>query len=355
MAEESGRVREGRKHRYVLFEATTSCQNNCLFCYNVWKELDDYPSQMLSKELTLKMLAKVIDEIECAHIGLTGGEPLLRKDIFEIASFIKSRGVSPVLITNGASLTQDNVRKCIDSGIEYFEVSLHSSRREIHDYLVGRKGNYDEVVHGILTIKELGGHVTTVFVATKDNIQTFKETVETNALLGVEWMLFNRVSCGGTCIAKWKEIVPSPDEIRRTLDEAVPVAERYRIGLSAGVQIQPCLVDLESYETVHKSYCPLNDTSSELSYFTIDPGGNLRMCNRSRTILGNLLDESFTSLANSEPVRVFSKAIPDFCMDCKLAHICAGGCKADAISFYGNLKKADPYLELWKERAHKIQ
>jgi radical SAM protein with 4Fe4S-binding SPASM domain len=125
------------------------------------------------------------------------------------------------------------------------------------------------------------------------------------------------------------------------------------VGISAGVQIQPCLVDLSDYN-VRASFCPLNDPSSELSYFTVDPAGNLRVCNRSKKILGNLRKGSFEDIACSREVEEFGKAIPEFCLDCRLAGVCAGGCKADAVSFYGSMIKADPYLEMWKHQAKKI-
>lgn len=341
-------------HQYLLFELTERCQNNCVFCYNVWKEDDDYPRNEISVDEIKVVLENAIEGSGCKNIGLSGGEPLLKKGIFDIASFISSRGVSPVLITNGKLLDAEVVSRSMDSGIVYFEISLHSDDRAIHDGLVGRNGSFDEVIDAIINVRNAGGHAYTVFVATKKNIGTFKNVVELNALLGVKWILFNRVACGGSCLADWVSLAPSPDDIQRTLDESVPVAEKYKIGLSAGVQIQPCLVDLSKYKNFLTSFCPLNEKRKGHTYFTIDPAGNLRMCNRSKIILGNLLRDSFKEIAESKEVRDFGRAIPDFCLDCEFAATCAGGCKADAMSCYGTLSKPDPFLELWKDRARKI-
>jgi len=344
-----------RKHKYLLFEATKSCQNNCAFCYNVWKEDPAYPQGELSLESTLKLVGSVIDQAGCKHIGVTGGEPLLKQGIFEIFSLMTSRGVEPVLISNGSLLDEATVKRCIDCGIKYFEVSLHSNREEIHDRLAGRAGNFQEVIDAMINVKKLGGHVTTVFVATKMNIETFKDTVEVNALLGAEWLLFNRVACGGTCVTSWRDLVATPRQIKDALDAAAPVAARYRVGLSAGVQIQPCLVDLSQYEKVYSGFCPLNDPGSEGSYFAIDPAGNLRMCNRSKIILGNLLEQSFNEIARSPEVEEFGEAVPEFCRDCQLASTCAGGCKADAMSAFGTLTRPDPYVEMFRDEVKKIQ
>jgi radical SAM protein with 4Fe4S-binding SPASM domain len=344
-----------RKHKYLLFEVTKGCQNNCRFCYNVWKEEPAYPRAELSLDDTFRLLDRVVAQSGVKHIGVTGGEPLLKPGIFEILAHMAALGVEPVLISNGCLLDDAAVTKCLASGAKYFEVSLHSNREEIHDRLSGRPGNFQEVIDGIMNVKRLGGHVTTVFVATKDNIATFKDTIEVNALLGVEWVLFNRIACGGTCISTWRDMVPTPDEIRAALDGAAPVADRYRVGLSAGVQIQPCLVDLSQYKRVYSGFCPLNEPQSESTYFAIDPAGNLRMCNRSKIILGNLLERPFEEIADGGPVDEFGDSIPDFCRDCQLARTCGGGCKADALSFFGTLKMPDPYVAIFKDQVKKIQ
>ncbi|HUV36261.1 MAG TPA: radical SAM protein [Patescibacteria group bacterium] len=341
-------------HQYLLFELTKRCQNNCAFCYNVWKEEGDYPQEELSFEETVVVLRNAIRGSGCKNIGLSGGEPLLKKGFFEIASFVSSQGVTPILITNGKLLTREAVAEAMECGVGYFEISLHSDDRSIHDGLVGRRGSFDEVIDAILNVREAGGQVYTVFVATKKNVRTFKNFVELNALLGVRWILFNRVACGGSCLPDWISLAPSPSDLQQALDEGVPVAEKYKIGLSAGVQVQPCLVDLSKYGNFLSAHCPLNENGTGHTYFTIDPAGNLRMCNRSKIILGSLLKEEFGAISESPVVKEFRAAVPDFCLDCKLAAVCSGGCKADAMSYYGTLSKPDPFLELWKDRVAKI-
>ena len=344
-----------RTHRYLLYEVTKRCQNSCVFCYNVWKEAGAYPEEELATADAIRLLDKVFGETSCEFIGLTGGEPLLRDDIFEIAAFISSKKVLPVLISNGQLLSRETVSRCRSSGIEHFEVSLHGHTPGVHDRLAGREGSFEEVIDAILNIKAAGGQVNTVFVATKENIASFKEYIELNALLRVNWILFNRVACGGTCLAGWEPLAPSPSEIQMALEVGAPLAEKYKIGLSVGVQIQPCLIDLSLHANVAASFCPLNDPSSSSSYFAIDPAGNLRMCNRSRIILGNLLREPFEKISSSAAVEEFGRVVPDFCSGCRIARTCAGGCKADAYARFGTLTRPDPYLEMYQAQAKKLR
>src|SRR5512139_3114544 len=184
---------KGYPHQYLLYEVTRRCQNDCVFCYNVWKEDDGYPARELGTADSLALVDKVIAETGCKYIGLTGGEPLLRKDIYDIADRISAQGVVPILISNGALLGPDTVDRLIRAGVNDFEVSLHSHEREIHDELVGRRGSYDEALEAILAVKEAGGNVTAVFVATTKNIGGLRRYVELCALLKVTWILFNRI------------------------------------------------------------------------------------------------------------------------------------------------------------------
>lgn len=340
---------ESHPHQYLLYEVTKRCQNDCVFCYNVWKEDEGYPARELPTADAAALIDKVITETGCKYIGLTGGEPLLRKDIFEIAERISSRGVVPILISNGALLRPETVKRLIAAGVKDFEVSLHSHEREIHDELVGRRGSYDEALDAILAVREMGANVSAVFVATQKNIGGLKRYVELCALLKVTWILFNRIACGGACLAGFASLAPSPSQIRDTLDESAPLAEKYKIGLGVGVQIQPCLLDLSKYPNVRTSFCPLNNIEGGRSYFAIDPAGNLRMCNRSRIVLGNVFEKTISEMTRAKEVGEFARAIPEFCSDCDLARVCAGGCKADALACHGTLNKPDPYLEMWKD------
>jgi radical SAM protein with 4Fe4S-binding SPASM domain len=343
--------RSPEKHSYLLFELTKRCQNSCVFCYNVWKETASYPQEELDTDGTIAILDRVIDATRCKFIGLTGGEPLLKEGVLEIAAHISARGVAPVLISNGKLLAGGMAERLVAAGVRYFEVSLHSHQEAVHDRLVGRRGSFQEALDAILAVKAAGGQVNTVFVATNDNIGSFKEYIELNALLRVDWILFNRVACGGTCIASFTEMAPPPAALEAALRSCAPLAERYRIGISVGVQIQPCLVDLGDIDNIRTGFCPLNGSLKDNSYFVVDPAGNLRMCNRSRTILGNLQEHRFAELLGHPAIDEICAAIPEICHGCKLAETCAGGCKADALSCFGTLDRPDPYLEVWRGQA----
>ncbi len=98
----------------VAWELTRSCNLACSHCRASSKH-GSYPN-----ELTTSECFKLIDDIvsfSSPVIILTGGEPLVRKDIFKIAEYGKSKGLTMVMAPNGTLLTDENVKKIISSGI----------------------------------------------------------------------------------------------------------------------------------------------------------------------------------------------------------------------------------------------
>src|SRR5512135_1802139 len=87
-----------------VFEITQRCNHECLHCYNAWKNPVDYPMGELGAGETLEMLGKLLDETGARLVSLTGGEPMLRPDVYEIVDSLRARGVTVNLITNGGLL-----------------------------------------------------------------------------------------------------------------------------------------------------------------------------------------------------------------------------------------------------------
>lgn len=113
----------------IIFEVTQTCNNDCLFCYNVWKCRDDYPKGELSTTETKRLIAKTIKETRCKQFTFTGGEPFLRKDLSELVSFTKELGVSVTIISNGTLITEKIAKDYIKRGVSLFELPLLSAER----------------------------------------------------------------------------------------------------------------------------------------------------------------------------------------------------------------------------------
>jgi radical SAM protein with 4Fe4S-binding SPASM domain len=338
------------KRIVLMYEVSGNCNCRCVFCYNAWKIEGKRRARELESGRVFDLLEKAIDETGCECITLSGGEPLLREDIFGIISRVKRRNVSVSLVSNGALLTDETVDRCISSGVDRFQISLLSDDREMHNRLSG--GNvFERVIEAVLSILKRGGTVSTFFVGLADNIGRLKDTLELNALLGVRTVALGRFVPGGEGLTGWERYMPAPEAIDDALAAGDELCAKYGMTLSISTPIPPCLNDMTSYRRVRPSFCGVGNP--ERSLFAIDPMGNLKVCTHSPIKLGNLLDEPFERLLEHEFLDGFIETVPPFCSDCPDVGVCRGGCRSSAHLCYGSLDSEDPYLRLWREKARK--
>jgi radical SAM protein with 4Fe4S-binding SPASM domain len=290
----------------------------------------------------LALLSKALDETDCQHATLTGGEPLLRSDLTEILDFLRARNVRVTLISNGRLLTEETVVDLIERGVTLFELPLLSHRRERHDLLSGAPGAFDAVLAAMASIRYQQGRFVSVFVGTQLNLPDLYDTIKMAWAFGASGLLFNRMNVGGRSCAHAEELLPSVEQVRQMLAVANAAAEEFQLAISCSIAIPPCLIDIDAYPNLHFGFC---SAGTSRAYYTLDSLGNLRPCNHTATILGNLFDESFADLVAGERLSSFVEAVPDFCLPCRLRDTCQGGCKAAAEAYYGSLHAAEPFLQ----------
>jgi len=334
-----------------VIELTKRCNNHCLYCYMAegpsGQDCDrDRSSEMSTREVT-ETIAKLCDEAPVQSIALSGGEPLLREDLPEILSFIRNKGIASVVITNGTLLTGERLAS---TGTDVtYEITLLSYRREVHDQLAGRRGAWDAVVDGMANIRQAKGNFVAVFVATKLNSADVSKTTELAIALGASGLMYNRMNLGARNIRYADRLLPTAGAIRENLDTLEELSARYQLPVAVSVAIEPCVIDTRKYKQIHFGWCPL---AGEGSYFTIGPQGNLRICNHSGVVLGNLKHDRFSDIYYNHPyVRAFRDTWAVECESCdpELRALCCGGCKASAEQCYGSLAKVDPFVTICRQ------
>jgi radical SAM protein with 4Fe4S-binding SPASM domain len=110
------------------------------------------------------------------------------------------------------------------------------------------------------------------------------------------------------------------------------------------------LADKNRYKRIGFGFC---NAGLEEAYYTLDPTGNVRPCNHSSTILGNIHKTSFAEMVRSQKMRDFFAARPAFCSGCDVEDACLGGCKAAAEVCTGCIDGMDPFLSAFAHRARK--
>ena len=138
--------------RLIAWELTNACNLACIHCRaSAIKE-------PLPGELSTAEAKHFVDELVEYKpiIILTGGEPLLRSDVYEIAGYIKGKGLRAVLATNGTLLTPEIVQKLKDVGIQRVSISIDGATRETHNVFRGEPDAFEGALRGIDILKKEG-------------------------------------------------------------------------------------------------------------------------------------------------------------------------------------------------------
>ncbi|MEJ2692295.1 MAG: radical SAM protein [Candidatus Thiodiazotropha sp.] len=329
-----------------VLELTQRCNNRCGYCYNAWRAPDlEYPKAG-SNEMTLGQIEQAIiklrSETQLDVIALSGGEPTLRPDFKEIVQLIHSFGIKTQIITNGTHLSESLVEATAQGSV--YQVSLLSSRAEVHDRLTGHQGAWDAVIDGMLNVHLAGGHLIAVFVATRENFADLGPTVHLAIMLGAASLLYNRINVGGSNLRNPDALSMTPAMVEKNLRTLDEIAVTTGFSINTGVVIEPCMVDVSRYPHIHHGWCSL---AGEHATPIIDPAGNIRICEHSPTILGHIERDSIRDILTSHPyVQAFRTTWPEECAGCDqpLRDLCQGGCRAAAEQAYGCLTRADPFV-----------
>lgn len=153
---------------HIQIELTKQCNWRCKFCY---AECDG------SNGLSTAEIKKLIDQLKKAgtlEINFTGGEPLLRSDCFEIFEYAKNKGFSLTINTNGSLINEHNIDK-MKKLFGHMEISLHSSKPEIHDELVQTKGAWEKTIHALTLLQDCKSKILVKCVLTADEVGDIDE------------------------------------------------------------------------------------------------------------------------------------------------------------------------------------
>jgi radical SAM protein with 4Fe4S-binding SPASM domain len=286
-------------------------------------------------------VGKALDETRCRHVTLTGGEPLLRDDLPTLVDFLHQRGVRVTVISNGHLLDAARIADLIRRGVGLFELPLLSHTEEMHDRLCAAPGGWQAVLRAMANMRMQHGQFVAACVATKLNIEHIGETIKLAFALGARAFMLNRFNPGGRGRQNLELLLPSAGELRQALRVAEAAVVEYGMPVQCSIPIQPCLIDSAEFPHLGFGFCA---AGGRHAYYTLDPLGNLRPCNHSDLILGNLLEARFADLISSAQMGQFRRAMPERCLGCKWQATCQGGCKAAAQVCYGSLEVEEPFL-----------
>jgi AdoMet-dependent heme synthase len=203
------------KPRLVFWELTKGCNLRCVHCRASATELSS------PDDLSTRAAMDIIDQIAGVSspiLVLSGGEPLFRSDIFQLARYGTNKGLRVALATNGTLVTKEVARKIVDSGVKRVAISLDGVDAATHDKFRNIPGAFDAALAGFRNLKDLGMSVQINTTIARHNAHQLPEVLALAKSIGADALhtfLLVPVGCGVDIAAE--QMVP-PEEYERMLN-----------------------------------------------------------------------------------------------------------------------------------------
>ncbi|MCP4268473.1 MAG: radical SAM protein [Candidatus Brocadiaceae bacterium] len=349
----------------VVWNTTRKCNLSCSHCYINAVGPEEVTSEVDTGELTTSEAKEMIDDlvaIKSPMLVFSGGEPLLRDDIFELNVYAMKHGLRTILSTNSTLITREAAKKIKKAGFVYVGVSLDGTE-EIHDSFRGAKGAFEKSLQGLRYLMDEGVGTGVRFAITNQNYDELSKVLEITRREKIPRFSLFQLVYGG----RGKEIIDWDifnDQRRNVMDYVIEEA-RVSNGMNIvtadnyadGIYLLQEVAEREPERAAEverllamQSGCPAGDGLAN-----VDNRGDVHLCPywQSRSI-GNIREKKFSDIWFDEEIEILTKMrdktryLKDKCGRCKLSHLCMG-CRVRAEVACGDPFGEDPACYLTEE------
>jgi AdoMet-dependent heme synthase len=335
--------------RLVAWEMTRACNLACVHCRaSACSEPDP-------EELTTSQARELMDQIRTVGtpiLIMTGGEPLMRSDFFELAQYAAGIGLRAVLATNGVMITRETARRIADVGLPRVSISLDGSTADDHDSFRGVPGAFAASLRGIANLKDTGVPVQINTTLTSRNRRRLSEIMRLAEDIGAAaYHVFLLVPTGRARDMSGEEM--NPEEYEESLLEFYRLSRKSKMETKATCAPQYYRIlrqqakeeGIEVSERTFGLNARTRGCLAGLSFVFVSHKGDLQPCGYFDEQAGNVRDAPFPELWRNAPL--FNR-LRDFallegkCGKCEYVRFC-GGCRARALEHTGRFTAEEPY------------
>jgi len=351
----------------VVWNFTNRCNLNCLHCHQ-----DSSPAST-NMELTTGQAFKVIDNMSDAGVAIltfSGGEPLLRRDLYEAIKRADDSGMLCTIASNGTMITSEVASKLAKAGVKRVEIGLDGARAETHDFLRNRCGSFLTTLEGIKNCAAVGfDELAVTMTLHSKNVNELGETMSLAEKLGATRFYLNRLIPAGRGIDVLYLDVTRSEKIEalealyhkfyasvmngfgmqcyargmtyyarlgyeRSKGRVFTVSE----ALSGHERMFERKFGSDVAKIVRRLSTGFSGCSSGLTYAGLSASGDLLPCVPAPVKLGNLLEQSLEEIWVNNSLLNYIRnrgALTGSCKICAYSDIC-GGCRYTAYIFNGD-------------------
>jgi len=351
----------------IVWNFTNRCNLNCLHCHQ-----DSSPTPSDS-ELTTSQAFKVIDNMSDAGVAIltfSGGEPLLRKDLYDAIERADDSGMLCTVASNGTLITREVAKRLAKAGIKRVEIGLDGATAETHDFLRNKPGSFDATIEGIRNCVAVGfDELSVTMTLHSKNIDELEETMSLAEKLGATRFYLNRLIPAGRGVEAYyldaspREKINGLEVLYKKFYKSVTEGfgmQCYARGMTyyarlcyerSNGRVFTVSEALSGYEKMFQEKFGLevsrivreratgfSGCSVGLTYAGLTASGDLLPCVPAPIKLGNLLEQSLEEIwTNNELLNYVRnrKALKGSCKICEYSALC-GGCRYTAYVTHGD-------------------
>lgn len=318
---------------FVQWHLTERCNLKCRHCYQ---------SEKVS-EMSYQEICGAIDNVRSAFqswvteydmqmspsFHFTGGEPFLRKDLFEILGYVRNCGFSVSLMSNGTLIDSDMARRIREVGVSDVQISL-DGLEATHETLRG-KGSFSRTLTGIRNLVAQGVEANINLTVSRLNMNETGELVNLAETLGVGAIAFSRLVPTGRGKGLSSEAL-SCEEVAHFYDELQKLNDQSKIVVTSR---DPLAAIPGMVGDIPQTEMPVGGCAAGIFGVTITSDGTIMPCRRMDLAVGNIKEVSFRELWVESPVLESLRKQECYhggCESCRYWAVCRG-CRAIALAY----------------------
>ncbi len=296
----------------AYLELTSKCNNRCAGCSFAHGNGAKSNCRSLKIDDWRNILKKLTPHLQ--YLQITGGEPTLAPDFYQFIQLLEEFDIRYVLFTNGCWPDPTRMLNFL-SGMPHFRgflISLHGSQPEIHENFTGLTGSFERTIQTIKAAVQKNFQVFSSTVLIKPNLTDLNAIHRLGQNLGIQAAVYNR----------YVGPAPAPFGLEPAeLNQAIHQIQQ-QIESGTNVRFGNC---------IPQCFTPSAATGclAGTAFCSIDAAGNVKPCNHSDLLCGNLLAQSLAEVWRAPNMELWRHSLPTHCHQCHEFGNCHGGCRAE--------------------------
>lgn len=273
------RIEDFQSPLFIAWQINSVCNLGCLHCCE--EAGHSIPNEMTKDEIF--RFCRQIAELEIPYVAISGGEPLLHPEFFNVCEFLRSNYISLKVETNGEFIDRDVAKRFADLGFRSVQVSIDGAKPQTHERLRLR-GDWKMAIDACNYLIKEGVNTEMVFVPTKFNINEIEEVIDLAYSMGIFGFYTGKIMRIGRAAINWDILCPSDEEYQKFFEILKEKNKQYNGRMK--VYYYP-------YDVIEELKYRLEYPSASL---LVIPNGKVKLIGPLPFICGNLKTESLSQV-----------------------------------------------------------